>query len=45
MAVDTWISYNGPVWLAKRRGPGAEDEKITGAMTAMLNAVAQAATT
>jgi uncharacterized protein (DUF302 family) len=41
----TWISYNDPAWLAKRHGMGVEAEKTTGAMTALLNAVAKAATT
>jgi hypothetical protein len=41
----TWISYNDPAWLAKRHGMGVDAEKATGAMTAMLNAVAKAAAT
>jgi uncharacterized protein (DUF302 family) len=39
----TWISYNDPVWLAKRHGLGHEVEPPVKAMTAMLSAVTRAA--
>ena len=40
----TWLSYNDPVWLAKRHGLGREAEPTVGAMTAALDAMAKAAT-
>ena len=42
---DTWLSYNDPAWLAKRHGIGAETEPAVNNMTAVLNALAKAATT
>ena len=44
-AGDTWLSYNDPVWLAKRHGIGAETETAVNNMTSALNSVAKAATT
>jgi uncharacterized protein (DUF302 family) len=40
----TWLSYNDPVWLAKRHGAGPETEATAGAMAAALGALAKAAT-
>jgi uncharacterized protein (DUF302 family) len=40
----TWLSYNHPAWLAERHGVGAPGGPIIQAMTAALDAVAQAAT-
>ena len=42
----TWLSYNDPGWIAKRRhGLSGEAEAAVGIMTAALHAVATAATT
>jgi uncharacterized protein (DUF302 family) len=41
----TWLSYNDPIWLAKRHGVGQAGEAAIHAMTTALNAVATAATT
>jgi uncharacterized protein (DUF302 family) len=40
----TWLSYNDPGWLAKRHGLGDEVEPALKGMTAVLAAVAKAAT-
>jgi uncharacterized protein (DUF302 family) len=40
----TWLGYNDPVWLAARHGADAGAEKILGAMTDVLAAVAEEAT-
>ena len=40
----TWLAYNDPKWLAKRHDAGAGTERILGAMTDALAAVAQEAT-
>jgi uncharacterized protein (DUF302 family) len=42
---DTFLSYNDPAWLAKRHGAGGATETVVGNMSAMLLAVARAATT
>jgi uncharacterized protein (DUF302 family) len=42
---DTWLSYSDPAWLAKRHGVGAEAEPAVNNITAVLSAVAKAATT
>jgi uncharacterized protein (DUF302 family) len=41
----TWLSYNDPVWLAKRHGLGDETEAAVGIMASALNAVTKAETT
>ena len=41
---NTWLSYNDPSWLAKRRGLGHEVEARVRAMAAALDAVARTAT-
>ena len=40
----TWLSYNDPNWLAKRRGLGHEGDVPVKAMSAVLDAIAKAAT-
>ena len=40
----TWLSYNDPAWFTQRHGLGQEVEAPVKAMTAMLGAVARAAT-
>ena len=40
----TWLSYNDPVWLAKRHGLDGKTEAAVNAMTAALHAIANAAT-
>ena len=40
----TWLSYNDPAWLAQRHGLGHKVEAPVKAMTALLGAVARAAT-
>jgi uncharacterized protein (DUF302 family) len=40
----TWVSYNDPGWLARRHGLGHEADATVAAMTAMLGALAKAAT-
>jgi uncharacterized protein (DUF302 family) len=40
----TWLSYNDPVWLAKRHGLGNEAAAAVNGMTAALAAVTKAAT-
>ncbi len=42
---DSWLSYNDPVWLARRYGIIDETEAAAGKLSAMLAAVALAATT
>jgi uncharacterized protein (DUF302 family) len=42
---DSWLSYNDPVWLARRHGIGGETEMVVGKLSAALAAVASAATT
>jgi uncharacterized protein (DUF302 family) len=40
----TWLSYNGPSWLAKRHGLGPEANRTIDAMVAALSAVAKKVT-
>ncbi len=40
----SWLAYNDPRWLAKRHGADGGAERILGAMTDALAAVAQEAT-
>ena len=40
----TWLAYNDPQWLAKRHGADLGADRILGAMTDAMAAVAQAAT-
>ena len=40
-----WLAYNDPTWLAKRHGANAGMDRILGAMTDALAAVAKEATT
>jgi len=40
----TWLSYNDPVWLAKRHGLGQELDAAVSAMAAGLGAIARAVT-
>jgi uncharacterized protein (DUF302 family) len=40
----TWLAYNDPRWLARRHGALAAVDRILGAMTEVLGAVAKAAT-
>jgi uncharacterized protein (DUF302 family) len=40
----TWLSYNGPSWLAKRHGLGNEADAIVAAMAAARDTFAKAAT-
>jgi len=40
----TWLSYNDPNWLAKRRGLGPEADATVKAMAAALDATAKIAT-
>src|SRR5262245_38019296 len=40
----TWLSFNDPSWLAKRHGLGQNVAPTVGALAAVLNALAQAAT-
>jgi uncharacterized protein (DUF302 family) len=42
---DTWLSYNDPIWLAKRHGLGHEAEAATRALAAALESLARTATT
>lgn len=41
---DTFLSYNDPVWLAKRHGVGSTCDAAVGNLSAALQAVAKAAT-
>jgi uncharacterized protein (DUF302 family) len=43
-AGDTWLSYNDPVWIARRHGLGDQLDAPVKAMSAMLGAVTRAAT-
>jgi uncharacterized protein (DUF302 family) len=43
-AGNTWLSYNDPSWLAKRHGVGHEGEATATALSAVLGALARAAT-
>ena len=40
----TWLSYNDPVWLARRHGLGHELDAAVSAMAAGLGAIARAVT-
>src|SRR5271166_6309082 len=40
---DTWVSYNDPVWLAKRHTLGSKAETTIKAIAGALNAIAAAA--
>ena len=40
----TWLSYNDPVWLARRHGTGPDAEAAVHAMAAALAAIAAATT-
>lgn len=40
----TWLSYNSPAWLAERHAIGAETQAALTAITAVLEALAKAAT-
>jgi len=42
---DSWLSYNDPVWLARRHGISGETETVAGKLSAALAAIALAATT
>jgi uncharacterized protein (DUF302 family) len=42
---DSWLSYNDPVWLARRYGLAGDTEMVAGKLSAALAAVALAATT
>ena len=44
-AGDTFLTYNDPVWLARRHGIAGETEAAAGRLSAALAAVASAATT
>lgn len=44
-AGNTWVSYVDPAWLAERHGLGSEVSGPVSAMTALLEALATAATT
>ena len=37
----TWLTYNDPIWLAKRHGLGAASAAAIKAMTGLLEAIAQ----
>ena len=37
----TWLSYNGPSWLARRHGAGPETNKMVGAMASMIGTIAK----
>jgi uncharacterized protein (DUF302 family) len=39
-----WLSYNDPAWLAQRHGLGAEVAPVVSALTGLLQALADAAT-
>ena len=40
----TWLSYNDPSWIGKRHGLGHEADATVGGLTAVLSALAEAAT-
>ena len=42
---ESWLSYNDPVWLARRYRLAGETEMVAGKLSAALAAVALAATT
>jgi uncharacterized protein (DUF302 family) len=42
---DSWLSYNDPVWLARRHGISGETETVAGKLSAALATIALAATT
>jgi uncharacterized protein (DUF302 family) len=44
-AGDSWLSYNDPVWLARRYHLPGETEAVAGKLSAVLAAIALAATT
>jgi uncharacterized protein (DUF302 family) len=41
---NTWVSYNDPAWLARRHGIDPATDATTAALSAMLDAIAKAAT-
>jgi uncharacterized protein (DUF302 family) len=41
---NTWVSYNDPAWVARRHGIDPATDATTAAMSAMLDAIAKAAT-
>jgi uncharacterized protein (DUF302 family) len=41
---ETWLSYNGPAWLAHRHGLSSESGHVIGNMSAALADIAKAAT-
>jgi uncharacterized protein (DUF302 family) len=43
IAGNTWVSYNDPVWLARRHRLEPGNDGTTAAMSAMLDAIAKAA--
>ena len=43
-ADNTWLSYNGPGWLAKRHGAGHDAEATIAALSGALQALARSAT-
>lgn len=43
-AGDTWLAYNDPAWLAERHGVTDETKAVTATMSALLGAIAKAAT-
>jgi hypothetical protein len=43
-AGETWVSYNDPLWIAKRHGLNEKAEMAARAMAAALQAVTSAAT-
>jgi uncharacterized protein (DUF302 family) len=44
VAGNTWVAYNDPAWLARRHGLDPATDATTAAMSAMLDAIAKAAT-
>jgi uncharacterized protein (DUF302 family) len=40
----TWLSYNDPVWLAKRHGLGPDVEATVNTLTTAIHALTKAAT-
>jgi uncharacterized protein (DUF302 family) len=40
----TWLSYNDPVWIARRHGAGSDGQAAVRGMAAALDAIATAAT-
>jgi uncharacterized protein (DUF302 family) len=41
---NTWVSYNDPAWLSRRHGIDPATDATTAALSAMLDAIAKAAT-